>query len=167
MEEINLDLNNIFKLSYNFEGLKILLTSIAKNQDMMMERIKKLENKSPQIEKVNEESSKPIQTEEKQIKEKQIKEESNNSSKEEKDINNNFMISDLENRVLNIENEFSNLRKFIPQYKESRTLNDILDEHKSNLNDLNENVKGILLNSTFVFFSTPEPKGTKLFFIFR
>jgi len=143
MEEINLDLNNIFKLSYNFEGLKILLTSIAKNQDMMMERIKKLENKSPQIEKVNEESSKPIQTEEKQIKEKQIKEESNNSSKEEKDINNNFMISDLENRVLNIENEFSNLRKFIPQYKESRTLNDILDEHKSNLNDLNENVKGI------------------------
>jgi hypothetical protein len=65
MEEINLDLNNIFKLSYNFEGLKILLTSIAKNQDMMMERIKKLENKSPQIEKVNEESSKPIQTEEK------------------------------------------------------------------------------------------------------
>ena len=143
MEEINLDLNNIFKLSYNFEGLKILLTSIAKNQDMMMERIKKLENKSPQIEKVNVESSKPIQTEEKQFKEKQIKEESNNSSKEEKDINNNFMISDLENRVLNIENEFSNLRKFIPQYKESRTLNDILDEHKSNLNDLNENVKGI------------------------
>ena len=66
-----------------FEGLKILLTSIAKNQDMMMERIKKLENKSPQIEKVNEESSKPIQTEEKQIKEKQIKEESNNSSKED------------------------------------------------------------------------------------
>ena len=143
MEEINLDLNNIFKLSYNFEGLKILLTSIAKNQDMMMERIKKLENKSPQIEKVNEESSKPIQTEQKKLKEKQIKEESNNSSKEEKDINNNFMISDLENRVLNIENEFSNLRKFIPQYKESRTLNDILDEHKSNLNDLNENVKGI------------------------
>ena len=143
MEEINLDLNNIFKLSYNFEGLKILLTSIAKNQDMMMERIKKLENKSPQIEKVNEESSKPIQTEQKKFKEKQIKEESNNSSKEEKDINNNFMISDLENRVLNIENEFSNLRKFIPQYKESRTLNDILDEHKSNLNDLNENVKGI------------------------
>ena len=44
MEEINLDLNNLFNLSYNFEGLKILLTSIAKNQERMMEKIKKLEN---------------------------------------------------------------------------------------------------------------------------
>ena len=78
-----------------------------------MERIKKLENKSLKIEKVNEESQKQIKTEENKLKEKQIKEESNNSSKEEKDINNNFMISDLENRVLNIENEFSNLRKFL------------------------------------------------------
>ena len=146
MEEINLDLNNIFKLSYNFEGLKVLLSSIAKNQDMMMERIKKLESK-PQIESMNlvntPDNQKEIQTEENQINEKQNKEESNNSSKEEKDINNNFIISDLKNRILNIEKEFSNLRKFIPQYKESRTLNDILDEHKSNLNDLNENVKGI------------------------
>ena len=146
MEEINLDLNNIFKLSYNFEGLKVLLSSIAKNQDMMMERIKKLESK-PQIESMNlvkaPDNQKEIQTEENQINEKQNKEESNNSSKEGKDINNNFIISDLKNRILNIEKEFSNLRKFIPQYKESRTLNDILDEHKSNLNDLNENVKGI------------------------
>ena len=146
MEEINLDLNNIFKLSYNFEGLKVLLSSIAKNQDMMIERIKKLESK-PQIESMNlvnaPDNQKEIQTEENQINEKQNKEESNNSSKEEKDINNNFIISDLKNRILNIEKEFSNLRKFIPQYKESRTLNDILDEHKSNLNDLNENVKGI------------------------
>ena len=146
MEEINLDLNNIFKLSYNFEGLKVLLTSIAKNQDMMIERIKKLESK-PQIESMSEvnfpDDQKQIQIEENQINEKQIKEESNNSSKEEKDICNNFIISDLKNRILNIENEFSNLRKFIPQYKESRTLNDILDEHKSNLNDLNENVRGI------------------------
>ncbi len=46
MEEINLDLNNIFKLFCNFEGLKVLLTSIAKNQDMMMKKIKKLESKS-------------------------------------------------------------------------------------------------------------------------
>ena len=146
MEEINLDLNNIFKLSYNFEGLKVLLSSIAKNQDMMMERIKKLESK-PQIESMNlvnaPDNQKEIQTEENQINEKQNKEESNNSSKEEKDMNNNCIISDLKNRILNIEKEFSNLRKFIPQYKESRTLNDILDEHKSNLNDLNENVKGI------------------------
>ena len=44
MEEINLDLNNLFNLSYNFEGLKILLTSISNNQERMMEKIKNLEN---------------------------------------------------------------------------------------------------------------------------
>ena len=48
---------------------------------MTMERIKKLENKSLKIEKVNEESQKQIKTEENKLKEKQIKEESNNSSK--------------------------------------------------------------------------------------
>ena len=46
MEEINLDLNNLFNLSYNFEGLKIFLTSIAKNQDLMMGKIKDLEKNS-------------------------------------------------------------------------------------------------------------------------
>ena len=40
MEAINLDLNNLFNLSYNFEGLKIFLASIAKNQDLMMGKIK-------------------------------------------------------------------------------------------------------------------------------
>ena len=48
MEEINLDLNNLFNLSYNFEGLKILLSSIAKNQDRMMGKIKELEKASRQ-----------------------------------------------------------------------------------------------------------------------
>ena len=46
MEEINLDLNNLFNLSYNFEGLKILLTSIAKNQELMMSKIRELEKNS-------------------------------------------------------------------------------------------------------------------------
>ena len=46
MEEINVDLNNLFNLSYNFEGLKILLTSIAKNQDLMMGKIRDLERHS-------------------------------------------------------------------------------------------------------------------------
>ena len=46
MEEIKLDLNNLFNLSYNFEGLKILLTSITKNQDLMMKKINDLEKNS-------------------------------------------------------------------------------------------------------------------------
>ena len=57
------------------------------------------------------------------------------------------MITDLENRVINLENEYKNLRNFIPQYQESKTLNDILDEHNNNINDLNENIKS--LNDNF------------------
>jgi hypothetical protein len=53
MEEINLDLNNLFNLSYSFEGLKILLTSIAKNQDIMLQKIKQLENNQKLNEKNN------------------------------------------------------------------------------------------------------------------
>ena len=67
MEEINLDLNNLFNLSYSFEGLKLLLTSIAKNQGKMMEKIKILESKT----KINEEINK-INTQESEI---QVKEE--------------------------------------------------------------------------------------------
>ena len=147
MEEINLDLNNLFNLSYNFEGLKVLLTSITKNQERMMEKIKILEDKSKASEKTNieniPETQIPIQTVENKLKEKQIKENLSDNSKDEKEFNNNFMIKDLENRILYLENEISNLRRFIPQYNKSRTINDILEEHKLNLSDLNENVKGI------------------------
>ena len=53
MEEINLDLNNLFNLSYSFEGLKLLLTSIAKNQDKMIQKIKEIENNQKLNEKRN------------------------------------------------------------------------------------------------------------------
>ena len=59
MEEINLDLNNLFNLSYNFEGLKILLKSIAKKQDGMMEKIKELERRP--INNFQKYDEKPIQ----------------------------------------------------------------------------------------------------------
>ena len=135
MEEINLDLNNLFNLSYNFEGLKILLKSIAKKQDGMMEKIKELERRP--INNFQKYDEKEIQI--------------NNKNKEEKIIhilkddkennNNNFLIIDLKSRVSNLENEYKKLRNFIPQYQESKTLNDILDEHNNNLNDLNDNIK--------------------------
>ena len=53
MEEINLDLNNLFNLSYSFEGLKLLLTSFAKNQDKMIQKIKEIENNQKLNEKRN------------------------------------------------------------------------------------------------------------------
>lgn len=140
MEEINLDLNNLFNLSYNFEGLKILLTSIAKNQERMMEKIKNLENASNLRGKIVSQNIPQIKT---QLQPKDIKEISSSVSKDDKDNSNNYLLTDLENRVSNLENNFSNLRNFIPQYEESKTLNEILDEHTNNLNDLNDNIKGI------------------------
>ena len=149
MEEINLDLNNLFNLSYSFEGLKILLTSIAKNQDIMLQKIKQLENNQKLNEKNNIKFIPQKIVETKKVEDKnhanENKEAMNTNSDKDKDIYNNFLISDLTNRISNLEDQYRNIRSFIPQYQEEdpRTLNDILDEHKSNLNDLNENIKGI------------------------
>ena len=150
MEEINLDLNNLFNLSYSFEGLKLLLTSIAKNQEKMMEKIKLLENEYKNNEKSNsiniQESKKQIKTDENNLKEIYDKKMVNNISKDENDNNNFFKFTSLENRIKNLEEEITKSKKLIPQHNESRTINDILEEHKLNLNELNENVKEVNKN---------------------
>ena len=150
MEEINLDLNNLFNLSYSFEGLKLLLTSIAKNQEKMMEKIKLLENECKNNEKSNsiniQESKKQIKTDENNLKEIYDKKMVNNISKDENDNNNFFKFTSLENRIKNLEEEITKSKKLIPQHNESRTFNDILEEHKLNLNELNENVKEVNKN---------------------
>ena len=150
MEEINLDLNNLFNLSYSFEGLKLLLTSIAKNQEKMMEKIKLLENEYKNNEKSNsiniQESKKQIKIDENNLKEIYDKKMVNNISKDENDNNNFFKFTSLENRIKNLEEEITKSKKLIPQHNESRTFNDILEEHKLNLNELNENVKEVNKN---------------------
>lgn len=45
MQKINVDLNSLFNLSYNFENLKLLLTTISKNQDMFENKMKDIEKK--------------------------------------------------------------------------------------------------------------------------
>ena len=45
MQKINVDLNSLFNLSYNFENLKLLLTTISKNQDMFETKMKDIEKK--------------------------------------------------------------------------------------------------------------------------
>ena len=161
MEQINLDLNNLFNLSYNFEGLKILLTSIAKNQDAMMAKIKELEKNSKQDEnklesiisgkiKINQtlnirENIPKENEDKKEIIKKVItvdkKEENSFDSKEDKD--NHLILIELENRIFNLENQFKDLKLFIPEYDKTHTLNDILDEHKANIFDMNEDIKQI------------------------
>ena len=156
MEQINLDLNNLFNLSYNFEGLKILLTSIAKNQDAMMAKIKDLEKNSKQDEnklesiisgkiKINQTLNFGENIPKKDEEKKEIivdkKEENSFDSKEDKD--NNLILIELENRIFNFENQFKDLKSFIPEYDKTHTLNDILDEHKVNIFDMNEDIKQI------------------------
>jgi len=146
-----MDLNNLFNLSYNFEGLKILLTSIVKNQDVMMVKIKDLEKNSKQnVNKLEsiisgkiiinqplniEESTQRENEEKKEIIKKEIlvdkKEENSFDSKEDKD--NHLILIELENRIFDLENQFKDLKSFIPLYDKNHTLNDILDEHKVNI----------------------------------
>ena len=45
MQKINVDLNSLFNLSYNFENLKLLLTTISKNQDMFETKLKDIERR--------------------------------------------------------------------------------------------------------------------------
>ncbi len=134
MEEINLDLNNLFNLSYSFEGLKLLLTSIAKNQGKMMEKIKILESKTKineEINKINtQESEIQVKEEEKHIKDAKEKKVLNNISKDDKDNINYLAFASLENRIKNLEDKIANSKKIIPQHNETRTINDILYEHK-------------------------------------
>ena len=45
MQKIDVDLNSLFNLSYNFENLKLLLTTISKNQDMFETKMRDIEKK--------------------------------------------------------------------------------------------------------------------------
>ena len=179
MEEINLDLNNLFNLSYNFEGLKILLTSIAKNQDLMMRKIRDLEkysrenknkiesmisgeieinNISPKNTNLTKNEVSPIQNnifsfnnidnenKNKIISKEKKEEDISFDSKDNNNKDNNFLIRELEIRIFNLENEYKDLKSFIPVYEKSHTLNDILDEHKVSINDMNDNIKEINKN---------------------
>ena len=47
-ETINFDPNVLFSLSYNFEGLKVLLSQFSKNQKMIIDKLNGLENKTNQ-----------------------------------------------------------------------------------------------------------------------
>ena len=148
MEEINLDLNNLFNLSYSFEGLKILLTNIAKNQEQMLQKIKQIENNQILNEKREkiESPKKNIQVKKVENQANKNKEISNITSTNDKNIYTNYLISDLVKRISNLENKYRNMKGFIPQNQEPRTLNDILEENKLNLNELNENVKELYNN---------------------
>ena len=199
MEKINVDLNSLFNLSYNFENLKLFLSKIGKNQDLIDSKLKELDKRTKQNSKTidsitseielnkqltnidtfnnylieeakkqdnqngqNEQNDLPANKSNTQFLNLNDPDMKNPSKKSSKNLKNEYdykvdketkyLITELENRIHKLEDKFKNIDNFIPKFPEdkTKTLNDILEEIKSNINNLtveltetNTNVKKI------------------------
>ena len=188
MKKINVDLNSLFNLSYNFENLKLLLTNISKIQDIFEYKMKELEKKikensksieliqsgdieinkqtnldninnfiieqsanppSPKIDSTEKNKDEKInQIEEKALGKLDLKEMDFEKNMEEiYSYNNNkknkLILSELDNKIIVLEDKIKLLYNFIPSFPEdkTKTLNDILDEHQININNNNFDIK--------------------------
>ena len=144
MEKINIDLNSLFNLSYNFENLKLLLTTISKNQDIFESKIKDIEKKLNNI-NLNQPKESSIDKSEKE----------NSSDKKDTKITRDFQkfktrrerqtltYDDLNLRIIDLEDQVKLLYNFIPKFPEdkTKTLNNILDEHQLNIDNNNTEIK--------------------------
>ena len=144
MEKINIDLNSLFNLSYNFENLKLLLTTISKNQDIFESKIKDIEKKLNNI-NFNQPKEASIDKSEKE----------NSSDKKDTKITRDFQkfktrrerqtltYDDLNLRIIDLEDQIKLLYNFIPKFPEdkTKTLNNILDEHQLNIDNNNTEIK--------------------------
>ena len=190
MQKINVDLNSLFNLSYNFENLKLLLTNIGKNQDLFENRMKELEknikenkknieliqsgefeiNKQANLDNINnfiiEQSEKQKQPstvaenteiikEEKNANEEKIEKKDSKEIDFEKNMEamynykankeNKLILSELDNKIIILEDKIKLLFNFIPSFPEdkTKTLNDILDEYQININNNNFDIREI------------------------
>ena len=190
MQKINVDLNSLFNLSYNFENLKLLLTNIGKNQDLFENRMKELEknikenkknieliqsgefeiNKQANLDNINnfiiEQSEKQKQKqpstvgenteiikEEKNANEEKIEKKDSKEMDFEKNMEamhsfktnkeNKLILSELDNKIIILEDKIKLLYNFIPSFPEdkTKTLNDILDEYQININNNNFDIR--------------------------
>ena len=144
MEKINIDLNSLFNLSYNFENLKLLITTISKNQDIFESKIKDIEKKLNNI-NFNQPKEASIDKSEKE----------NSSDKKDTKITRDFQkfktrrerqtltYDDLNLRIIDLEDQIKLLYNFIPKFPEdkTKTLNNILDEHQLNIDNNNTEIK--------------------------
>ena len=146
MEKIDIDLNSLFNLSYNFENLKLLLTKISKNQDLFETKINEIENKLNNLE-IN--PPKEITQEKPEKIEKSLFD--NNGIKINRDYK-RFQTKrerksdydEFNGKILELESKIKLLYNFIPKFPEdkTKTLNSILDEYQlnieNNLSDIKE-----------------------------
>ena len=60
ISNVDIDLNSLFNLSYNFDALKLMLGNLAKNQTSMVDKINQLEEELNKIKKKDEELEKAV-----------------------------------------------------------------------------------------------------------
>ena len=146
MEKIDVDLNSLFNLSYNFENLKLLLTTINKNQDIFESKLKDFEKKldkiqsnpPPKKEVIVEKTGKPFFDEDTR----KITRDMQKFKTKRENIKD---YDDIYNKIEDLEDKIKLLYNFIPKFPEdeTKTLNDILDEHKFHLDNNNTDIKEV------------------------
>ena len=141
MEKIDIDLNSLFHLSYNFENLKLLLTTISKNQDIFETKIKQIENKLNNIDTNPPKEIPKDKTESKlDISNMRITRDSQKfkTRRETKSTN-----EDFNRKIFELEDKIRLLYNFIPKFPEdkTRTLNNILDEQQMSINNNNTDIQ--------------------------
>ena len=148
MEKIDIDLNSLFNLSYNFENLKLLLTNISKNQDLFESKLNGIEERlnNLQLNPAKEESEEKQEQKEKE--EKPIIEDNIKITRDyprfktKRERRSDF--DDFNKKIIELENKIKLLYNFIPKFPDdkTKTLNSILDEYQlnieNNLNDIKE-----------------------------
>ena len=72
ISNVDIDLNSLFNLSYNFDALKLMLGNLAKNQTSMVDKINQLEEELNKIKKKDEELEKAV-TQNKTMKDRKFK----------------------------------------------------------------------------------------------
>ena len=141
MEKIDIDLNSLFNLSYNFENLKLLLTAISKNQDIFETKIKQIENKLNNIDANPPKEIPKDKTESKlDISNMRITRDSQKfkTRRETKSTS-----EDFNRKLFELEDKIRLLYNFIPKFPEdkTRTLNNILDEQQMSINNNNTDIQ--------------------------
>jgi hypothetical protein len=141
MEKIDIDLNSLFNLSYNFENLKLLLTAISKNQDIFETKIKQIENKLNNIDTNPPKEIPKDKTESKlDISNMRITRDSQKfkTRRETKSTS-----EDFNRKLFELEDKIRLLYNFIPKFPEdkTRTLNNILDEQQMSINNNNTDIQ--------------------------
>jgi len=141
MEKIDIDLNSLFNLSYNFENLKLLLTKISKNQDIFETKIKQIENKLNNIDS-NPPKEIPKDKTENTFDRNNIRiTRDSQKFKTRRETKNSY--DDFNRKIFELEDKIRLLYNFIPKFPEdkTRTLNNILDEQQISIDNNNTDIQ--------------------------